>query len=372
MTWLLRAPRARVRSIAAVAVSASALLLPGVAAWAAFTGNTTTGAATYSTKRIYTYSAISSSHDIGDASGGGAEERADDPLFEGDGTSRYTTGAWPLAFDAARHIDLTFVSPLPPGLTVTSPRFVITFGSVGSSRSCVYVQIFRRSTMTSLGQTDPNNPSCADPATARELVVVANQLNTTDKINDVLLRVVVRNDAGDAIVIDRAQLDGSTPYSSFVLHRSVLTDTSGAGLVQPWSLIAADNVNFKPAAGWPTAFALARYVRFSFPSYVPAGSEVQTVMLHHAYRPQSSGVNTCYYVEVYSTANVLLGTHGSQATPYCNSAGTNAQDDISLPELTGTGMPDFYLRFYWRIDTPCTACYSLTDLLTVDVTYSLT
>jgi hypothetical protein len=372
MTRLLGAPGRRTWRVLAVTLAAGALLLPAAGAIAAFTGTTTTGDATYSTKRIYSHTATWSSWDVGDASAGGGEQVADDPLLAGDGLS-LTTGGWPMAFDDARYIDIAYNSSLPPGLNISNANFRFTFASNGSSTSCLYAQLYRRSTMAFVAQTDPTDPICVAPGATRALsVVVVSFQMTTDLANDMIFRVVVRNDAGDGLTIDRATFDGNTPYSSVVLYRQVMTDTSASPATRPWSLVAADGTNFVPAATWTTAYSTDRYVRYTFPSYVPTGANVTAVTLHHAHRPGTAGVNTCYYFDVFSSGGTLLATHGGPGAPYCNSGAANVQDDISLPELTtGTAVNGFYIRMYWRVGSVC-ACTSLTDLLTVGTTYSLT
>lgn len=366
------APGRRTRGIVVAAVATSALLLPAAGAIAAFTGATTTGAAAYSTKRIYSHAATWSSWDIGDASAGTGEQVADDALLAGDSLS-LTTGGWPMAFDDARYIDVVYNSSLPAGLSISNANFRFTFASNGSSTSCLYAQLYRRSTMAFVAQTNPADPTCVAPGGAMALSVVVESFQmTTDLANDMIFRVIVRNDAGDGLRIDRATFDGNTPYGSVVLYRQVMTDTSASPATRPWSLVAADGTNFVPAASWTTAFSSTRYIRYTFPSYVPTGSVVTSVTLHHAHRPASAGDNACYYFDVFSSSGTLLATHGSPGTPYCNSGAANVQNDISLPELTtGTTVNGFYIQMYWRVGGACSACRSLTDLLTVGATYSL-
>jgi VCBS repeat-containing protein len=86
-------------------------------------------------------------------------------------------------------------------------------------------------------------------------------------------------------------------------------------------------------SGWDTSFSASRYVEFSFPPYVAAGSTVTDATFHFAYRSLDAAGTECYYVEVYRNA-ALLGTHGSPAAPIsCNGTASYVTDDLSLPEV---------------------------------------
>ncbi len=103
------------------------------------------------------------------------------------------------------------------------------------------------------------------------------------------------------------------------------------------------------AAGWSTAFAAGRYLEFTFPSYVPVGSEVLSATFRHSYRSLDGTGTTCYFVEVYEGA-VMIAGHGSAITPVsCNGTASYVSDAIELPEInTVSRANSLSIRVYYR------------------------
>ena len=90
---------------------------------------------------------------------------------------------------------------------------------------------------------------------------------------------------------------------------------------------------FISSTGWSTTFESGRYLKLTFPAYVPAGSVVTSATFRHEYRSATAGDTTCYYFEVYSGVT-LLATHGSPGSPLsCNAAASYANDAVALPEI---------------------------------------
>jgi VCBS repeat-containing protein len=97
--------------------------------------------------------------------------------------------------------------------------------------------------------------------------------------------------------------------------------------------IAVSSSAYVSSAGWSTSFSPSRYLKLSFPAYVPAGSLVTGATFRTGYRSEIAGDTTCYYFEVYAGAT-LLATHGSAASPVsCNATSTFEIDTVSLPEI---------------------------------------
>ena len=78
--------------------------------------------------------------------------------------------------------------------------------------------------------------------------------------------------------------------------------------------ITVTSSSFTSSSGWLTSFDAGRYLKLTFPAYVPAGSVVTSVTFRHEYRSETAGDTTCYYFEVYDGAT-LLATHGSSDRP---------------------------------------------------------
>ena len=106
---------------------------------------------------------------------------------------------------------------------------------------------------------------------------------------------------------------------------------------------------FVSSSGWSPSFSPSRYLKLTFPDYVPAGSLVTGATFRHRYRSEIPGDTTCYYFEVYDGAT-LLATHGSAATPVsCNATASFASDTVSLPEIdTASKADDAVIMLYIR------------------------
>jgi hypothetical protein len=163
------------------------------------------------------------------------------------------------------------------------------------------------------------------------------EVTNTDIANDLQIRVYASSSGKDAAVIDLATVSGTTSGQAYTLYESSFLDeaTGKAGTAVPWSPYAIDGTLYASAASWNTAFSSTRYLKFSFPAYVPGGATVESVSFKHAYRSANSGANVCYYFEVYSSST-LIGTHGSSGSPVsCNSSNITLQTDtVPLAEVT--------------------------------------
>ena len=106
-------------------------------------------------------------------------------------------------------------------------------------------------------------------------------------------------------------------------------DTSAG---QTFTITVSDGA-YLPSSGWSTSFDADRYLKLTFPAYVPAGSVVTGATFRHEFRSATGGDTTCYYFEVYS-GMTLLATHGSAGSPVsCNATTSYASDAIALPEV---------------------------------------
>jgi len=121
--------------------------------------------------------------------------------------------------------------------------------------------------------------------------------------------------------------------------------------------------------GWGTSFSGSRYMDFTFPPYVPAGSTVTAATFHFSYRSLDAAGTECYYVEVYQGAT-FLGSHGSAGSPVsCNGGAGYVTDNISLPEVDTYGEANqLTVRVYMRDSA---GAQSQINLATLTVNYSL-
>ena len=170
--------------------------------------------------------------------------------------------------------------------------------------------------------------------TLQSFSTAISELNTTDLANDNRIRVYARESGARSITVERANVTGSTPSTSFTLYPLSYTDAStGTPATTTWALGGSGGSTYTTASNWPGSFTVNDYLKVTFPSYIPTTATVSGGTFKLAYRPTSSGHNACYYIEVYSGAT-LIGTHGSTTTPVsCNSTSTYTTDTVSLPEI---------------------------------------
>ena len=175
--------------------------------------------------------------------------------------------------------------------------------------------------------------------------------------NDLRVRVYMRDSLLAAPVVDLATVSVTTTQGSFTLYDKVFTDALNTGsTVRTWPLLASGGTTYLSASGWSTAFAAARYLKLTAPSYVPSGATVSGASFVHRYRRVTSGI-VCWYMEVLQGTTVI-GTHGSATTPISCTANnaTYITDTVSLPEInTPARANGAVLKLYLRSSTSQTS-----------------
>jgi hypothetical protein len=145
-----------------------------------------------------------------------------------------------------------------------------------------------------------------------------------------------------------------------------IRDASGGGAeaTKDDALSYADGTTTTSGTAWATTFSTTRYLEFDFNSALPDGLSISSPQLNFRMASTNNASTWCFYVEVYriSTAN-LIGTHGSPASPTCNSGTTQTTTNVSVPEVSTTTIAnDLRVRIY--IDDSKTK-QSATDMVTV-------
>lgn len=284
------------------------------------------------------YTATTAAWDVRDASAGGAESnQSAQPAFV-DGLT-FATGNWPTAFSGTRYVEFNPNSPLPSGFSLSGAAFNFTYAATqAGDTDCFWFEVRRASTGALIpGGTHGSTTSPADCTTGTTLKTTSipiSELNTTDLANDVRIRVYGRSSGARPFTIELATVSGTQQSTSFTLYTSSFTDaTSGTPTTTPWSLTGSGGLTYTSLSNWAASFSTSRYLKLTFPSYLPSSATVTGATFTTAYRPTASGHNACWYLEVYS-GTTLLGTHGSSAAPIsCNSTSTYTTDPVPLPEL---------------------------------------
>lgn len=273
------------------------------------------------------------------SAGAGGINQSDTSAFAGD-TRSAASAAFATAFSTSRYVQYAFNNPLPAGDAVSAAAFNFNFASaVGGETTCFYFDVRRASTAAVIGThgSAAAPVACTTTTTFKTTSTALPEVAKGEVANDLQIRVYATSSGSRTLSVDLATVTGGIPGLAFTLYEKSFVDsaTGTAAAAAPWSLYGSDSVFYASTGNWATTFAATRYLKLSFPAYVPTGAEVKGVTFKHSYRSANSGANVCYYVEVYSGAT-LLGTHGSSTTPIsCTSSSTVWQTDaVSLPEVT--------------------------------------
>jgi hypothetical protein len=297
------------------------------------------------------YTTTTSAWDLRDASSGVEANKSSTSAFADALT--FPTGNWPAAFNTANYLEFNANAPLPAGFAVSGAAFNIKYaaGAAGDT-SCYWFEVRRASTGAVIGThgSAAAPVDCTTGTTLKAVTTTISELNTTDLANDARIRVYGRESGARPFTIDLGTISGSTPSTAFTLYASSVTDAStGTPTTTPWSLAASGGAAYTTAVNWPAAFDATRYLKLTFPSYVPATATVSGGTFKMSYHPTTAGKNACYYFEVYSGAT-LIGTHGSTGTPVsCNSTTTFTTDTVSLPEINTPARANGAIvkTYYW-------------------------
>ncbi len=368
-------PRRRSLRAAGALVFAMGLVIGvlGGRTLAAFSSSTSNGPNSFGAKRIFPTSPTTAAWDLRDASSG-TEANSSDVLSFNDGLIK-TTGNWSSAFSTTRYLDFDLGAPLPPGLSVSGATFDFRFAdNVSGDTASFYFEVRRLSTNTVI-QTHGSSgtPVGSVTGTTQQTFSTAiSEVNTTDIANDLRIRVYMKESASKAVRVDQGTVTGSSPYASFTLYENSSTDAStGTATTTAWSLAGSGGTAYTDATNWATSFSATKYLKFTFPAYLPTGATVTSVSFSDAYKTNAgSSSTTCQYFEVYNGAS-LLATHGSSGSPYsCNSSNTTyVTDTVSLTEVTtATAANNLIIKMYFKSSG---AVKSQHDLATVTINYYL-
>ena len=317
-----------------------------------------------------------SAYDWRDASAGAAESNQSNQLAFANDTRTVNTGSWTSSFTATRYLDVDLNSPLRGGSEISSGTINLRLASNATTNACFYLEV-RRASNNSVVAThgSSGSPFCTtSPSTQTNFSIPISGLTTGAIANDVRLRIFGRtNTVGGSWTVDQASLSVASNDGNFTLYPNSYTDAStGSSISSPWALAFGDNAFYNNAASgnWQTAYSSARYLKATFPAYVPPGATVRSVTLTHAYRPFTSSRQVCHRVETFAGATPI-GTHGTTGAGYSCNTNTSADvtDTIPLPEVdTVAEANSLSARFHmWRSAAGTTQ--SRTNQVRLSITY---
>lgn len=307
------------------------------------------------------------------SAGAGGINQSEPSAYAGDGRVA-ASGNFATTFSATRYLQYAFNGPLAPNNVTSSVAFNLNFaGTVGGDTTCVYFDVRRASTGTPIGTygSSATPIGCATGTTFKSISTPLPEVTSSTVANDLQVRVYATSSGARPLNVDLATVSGASSGLSFILYRKSSIDaaTGTAAAAAPWSLFASDNVFYASTGNWATTFASTRFIKLTFPSYVPTGAAVNGASFKHSYRSANNGANVCYYFEVYSGAT-LIGTHGSATTPVsCTSSATVWQTDtVPLPEVASVAAANaLSINLYVNRSTAGKSRHDLTEL-TIDYT----
>jgi hypothetical protein len=305
--------------------------------------------------------------DLRDASSGSEVNKSASPAFAGDALT-FATSAWPTAFNTSNYVEFSPNAPLQGGSTVTGANFNLTYAAAAAGETaCYWFEVRRVSTGTVWTHGTSAAPAdCTTGTTLKSVSTALAELTSTDIANDIRVRVYGRESAAKPFTIDRATVSGSAGTMAFTLYPDSYIDAADStATTVPWSLSGSGGASYTMAANWNTTFTTTKYVKMTFPSYVPSGATVTGGTFNTGYRATTSGHTACFYFEVYSGAT-RIGTHGSSAAPVsCNSTTTFTSDSVPLPEINTPALANgAIVKLYFSVsgNNPRTADLDLGQL----------
>src|SRR5256714_4494957 len=217
------------------------------------------------------YTTTTTAWDLRDASSGIESNQSAASAFVD--TRTFATGVWPTAFNTNNYLEFDQNAPLPSGFTVTGGTFTFNFAAGASGdTACFWFEVRRASTGAVVG-THGGSASpvgCVTGTTLQSFSTAISELNTTDLANDNRIRVYARESAGKSITVEQGVVTGSTPMASFTLYPTSYTDAStGTPATTTWTLTGSGGSTFTTGSNWASAFSSTRYLKVTFPSYIP-------------------------------------------------------------------------------------------------------
>jgi hypothetical protein len=363
--------RVRRRALAVLSVGL-ALGLTGIA-WAAFYNTTVNPPSTFSAKRIFPAERVTAAWNLEDAADGSAASVPYSIAFVD--ASVDISGNWTSSWSTSRYLEYELASPLPAGLSVSGARFDFTFADNDTNVAnqwCYYFET-RKTSDASLIQAHGSSGStigCEAAGLQTTISTALSEITTTDQANDLTIRVYGMHSGGaKKVEVDRATVSGAG-YSTFTLYPNHDVDSStGTPATAYWGP-AKVNAQSYTSTNWATAYAAGRYLKFTFPGYVPTSATLVSASFEYAYRSSNGTDNVCYYFEVYAGAS-LIGTHGGTGADIdCNPTASYETITTALAEVDTTAEANsIVIKLFGKNVTG--ARPTLTDGARLKLTYSL-
>lgn len=196
------------------------------------------GESVIGTKALFPGERVTPAFQVGDASSGTEVDRSSSFAFSGDSLTA-TTSAWSSAFASDRYLEFDFNDSLASGVAVSSSTFDLSLASSGAGEACYYFEVRRISTGAVLGTHGSSGSpvGCVTGTTPGSFSTAMPSLATTSIANDLRIRVFGRESGSSPMVIDLANVAGTTLHQAFTLYPVMFRDAADTSVESiPWGL----------------------------------------------------------------------------------------------------------------------------------------
>ena len=343
--------------------------------FAAFVSSTDTQGSSFSASRIFSGTRSTSAWDVRDAADGSESNESNVRAFAD--AVHYRTKNWTNSWASDRYLEFEMNSPLAAGLSISNPSLDVTFADEDDNTGntfCYYFEVRRTSTGALLGTYGSTGApiACEARRTWQSVSTPISVVPDTDTANDLTIRLFGNHSGGGkAARIDSVNVGGtlySNPFSLYA-HRFVDAADTVAATTRWGPAVAGDGTSYQTVGNWSNNFAANRYLKFTFPAYVPGAGDVTAASIDHWYKSTTSGDTTCWYLEVYD-GSTLIATKGSSTTPIsCNGTTAAVADNVAIPEVnTPSEANNVVIRVYSKNSGGRKTDH---DLVRLNVTYSM-
>ena len=363
-------PRRLLLVVAALAISIGAGRTAGTT-FGAFSA-TTSNPTTMSAKDVFPGTRSWSAWDLRDAADGSEADASDAEAFVGHDDHHRQLGD-DLDHDALPHV--RHEQPAARGRRHDRRHVQLRLRrqrNNANNEMCFYFEVIRRSTGTVIGTHGSSAApiACQATTTVIQTSTALPEVTSADIANDLRIRIYgAHTETARAMRVDRAVVSGSTTVAPFTLYETTYTDAADSTpAAVPWPIATADAVARQTSSNWPTAFSTARYLKVTFPAYLPSSATVTSAQLVHTFRPTTSSATACFYFQVLQGTTVIA-TYGSTTTPFCATGAAYTTNTIPMPALTTAALVNgAIVRMYVRTTNGGSTQH---DQFRLDVGYSV-
>jgi hypothetical protein len=232
--------RGRLLAVAASSVILTVASALGVSASLALFSDPKAPTSDFGTQAVFPGERVTPAFVVSDTSGGGsAVDTSSEFAAPSDGRT-VATGTWSTAFAANRYLEFDMNGSVPGGLANSSPVFRFRFASTGAAATtCIYLEVRSRASGSVLATygSSVSPAACVTGTALTTSTVSIPVVDTSNRANDLRVRVLGRDSAAGGMTVDEARFTGANSYGAFSLYPVRYTDAADTTPTSlPWGL----------------------------------------------------------------------------------------------------------------------------------------